>query len=412
MASEYRSVTGDAVADRIDALEGKIRKLAPDASARLRLAAANVRKVSPDATYSWVDPASFTHEIEVNEARPAESLSAIRNVLVVIPLTLTWLALALAAIEYIVDIKAYHDDIYQPFLALWQGGFPHAGWFFTFTLADIGILDCMLLLVVLGLTWREQIIQRRARIKAQALTNQLISITPSLVELSSRGGKPLVGPDASVQDVANAIQDVLDQAFAQTQRLTTEAEHRLTDVAEAAQRSILASQTAVEQLMTNHMAPMINRISGHLNVLQTQLEASQEKLDTVATASQQLSIAAGALERNAGAYIAAAAQISEHIEQLRGTQAELVTRIDTVSREIGTSATALQQVAAAIGTDMVDTVRETGEYLHETNVALLQTTQRLQHAANGLDTAVDHLAILTVGGKANKGFWAWLFGRD
>lgn len=415
MVTEYRSVIEDAVADQVDEVVEAIGKVAPESSDRLKMAATNALKVSPEAVYAWVDPDRFKHEAETALARPAEKLSGRRNIVIIVPLTLTWLTLALAAIEYVVDITNHPDDIYQPFLALWQNGFPHAGWPITITLADVGFVDFFLLAYILYLTFREQRIQRDAQDEAQLLTKKVDDVTQQLVAISSgKTHRAVVGPDATAQDVANAMQDVIDQAFNRAQQFNDAAEHRLTQIADAAQQSILASQQAVEQLLADRLDPAIRSMSDNIAQLQGQLAASQRGIDQLAAASGQIAAAAGELARNAGAYMAAANEIRGHIQELRNTQGELVDRIDAVGGTLDASARALQQVAGAIGGGKMEELQrkydEAIGHLRETNRHLNGTTTHMDRAAGALDDAADKLANLDMGSKGTN-FWGWLFGR-
>ncbi len=416
MATEYHSVIEDAVADQVDKVVKAIEGVAPESSDRLKMAATNALKMSPEAVYAWVDPDRLKHEAETTLARPAEKMSSLRNIVIIIPLTLTWLTLALAAIEYVTDIQNHHDDIYQPFLALWQNGFPHAGWPITITLADVGFVDFVLLAFILFLTLREQRIQRHAQIEAQSLTEEVDKVTQQLVAISSRKThRAVVGPDATAQDVANAMQDVIDQAFNRAQQFNVAAEQRLTQIADAAQRSILASQQAVEQLLANRLDPALRSMSDNIDHLQRQLAASQHGIDELANASGQIANAAGELARNAGAYMAAANEIRGHIQELRNTQQELVNRIDAVGGTLDASATALQQVANAIGGGKIAELQrkydETIGHLSETNRHLNATTTNMDRAASALDDAADKLENLDIGSK-RPSFWGWLFGRS
>jgi hypothetical protein len=396
MSTEISDVTGPEVAARIEVLQKKVRQLAPDASARLALAASNLKRVSPDAAYTWIDPSSFSREVESGASRPADFLHSIRNILVLVPLTFTWLALALAGAGYYADIANNQADERKPFLELWQTGFHNFP--LTISLTEIGIFDFIVLVIILLLTLRAQIIERNARVTAQEMTSELSGITSELVTISARRGRGVtVGADASVQDVANAMQAVIDDALQESRQ-----------IAENAKASIAQQQQAMSDLLTSNVGPMIDTFSGHLTTLQTQLGSYQSRLDTLAAASQRIADGADTLGRNAGTYMDAAEQMSKHIEALRTTQDELLAKIDGVGITLTESADALKHVATSIGADAVERIREVSANLAETTVSLRETTQGLETATTGLDLAARNLsAVQIVGG----GFFGWLLNR-
>jgi hypothetical protein len=397
MSTEISDVTGPEIAGRIEVLQKKVRQLAPDASARLALAASNLKRVSPDAAYTWIDPSSFSREVESGASRGADRLHSIRNILVLVPLTFTWLALALAGAGYYADISAHKEDDLKPFLELWQGNF-HNAFPLTISLTEIGIFDFIVLIIILLLTWRAQIIERNARLTAQTMTAELSGITSELVTISARRGRGVtVGADASVQDVANAMQAVIDDALQESRQ-----------IAEHAKASITLTQQSMSDLLTKNIGPMIDTFSGHLTTLQTQLGSYQARLDSLAAASQRIADGADALGRNAGTYMDAAEQMSKHIEALRMTQDDLLAKIDRVGTTLTESADALKHVATSIGADAVQRIRDVSINLAETTDSLRETTQGLETATTGLDLAARNLsAVQIVGG----GFFGWLLNR-
>jgi hypothetical protein len=401
MSAEFREAVGDELAGRIELLQKRARGLAPEASARLNLAATNLKKVGPEATYSWVDPTSFAHEVEMSAGRGAETLNAIRNAVILVPIALTWAALAAAAWGYFIDLKTNPDDIHTPFLALWQSGFRDGAHNLNVpNLTAVGIADFLILSFLLALTVVSQTIERNAQRKSQQLTQELNGITSDLVQIAGkRKVAPTVGADSSVQEVADAMQAVISEAMEESRKITEHATASITQVAQSAEASVTAAQKATADLLTGHLGPMIDTFNTRLASLQTQLAEYQQRLASLSTASQGIADAADKLGANAGAYMTAATLMTNHIEHLRDTQSELITQIGGVGSALQGSSASLKQVADSIGADAVDRIRETNINLGEMTNSLRETQQSLESAANGLDAAAARLEkVQVVGG--------------
>jgi hypothetical protein len=65
----------------------------------------------------------------------------IRNVLVLLPIALTWFALFESTRAYRTYIDAHPEEISQPFLLLWQRGFDGSGGFFATSFSTLAIID-------------------------------------------------------------------------------------------------------------------------------------------------------------------------------------------------------------------------------------------------------------------------------
>src|SRR5688500_14363568 len=77
----------------------------------------------------------------------------IRNVLVLLPIALTWFALFDSTRAYREYIDAHPDEISQPFLLLWQRGFDGNGGFFATSFSTLAIIDALIIGVIIALTF-------------------------------------------------------------------------------------------------------------------------------------------------------------------------------------------------------------------------------------------------------------------
>jgi hypothetical protein len=77
----------------------------------------------------------------------------VRNILVFLPIFLTWFALFEAVRSYNNYISAHPDDIRLPFLLLWQRGFGETGGIFATRFSTVAILDAIIIGFIIALTF-------------------------------------------------------------------------------------------------------------------------------------------------------------------------------------------------------------------------------------------------------------------
>lgn len=120
----------------------------------------------------------------------------VRNVLVLLPIALTWFALFEATKSYRRYIDANPEEIRQPFLLLWQRGFDGEGPWFSTTFSTLAITDALIIMVIIGLTFyshgrrehREESIDRTAQKFQADVDNILAEATVALAP--DRAGRP------------------------------------------------------------------------------------------------------------------------------------------------------------------------------------------------------------------------------
>lgn len=120
----------------------------------------------------------------------------IRNVMVLLPVLLTWTALGEAVIQYRRYIDAHPEDTTQPFLLLWQRNFGAQGGFFTPTFSTVALLDAFVIFVIIMLTFyshgRRESHEERIMTTANAFQNELDNELGEATVLlaSNRGNRP------------------------------------------------------------------------------------------------------------------------------------------------------------------------------------------------------------------------------
>lgn len=187
------------------------------------------RILSPYEMRQAMDPVETGRLAEAHLARHSATLESWRNVLVVLPLLLTWLSLGLAAAAYqqsVALVKA--GQPIPPFFQAWQEGFPSLTvlkvWsaripllfrhshYLTFT--DVALVDCVILITLLLLTG----ISQWMAISAHRHANRLqIWLEEQIFELSKESITWSLNPAdqdkprwaAEVQFTLNAVTDAL-----------------------------------------------------------------------------------------------------------------------------------------------------------------------------------------------------------
>lgn len=90
--------------------------------------------------------------IGAQKVRLIEFADKVRNVLVLLPVFLTWFAIAQASRDYAEYIEANPDESGQPFLLLWQQGFGGQTSLLSPTFATVALIDAAVILVIILLT--------------------------------------------------------------------------------------------------------------------------------------------------------------------------------------------------------------------------------------------------------------------
>lgn len=168
-----------------------------------------------------------------------DTADKIRNVMVLLPILLTWFALYEATKAYSAYINQNPDEIRKPFLLLWQEGFgglgsPLSPSFSTVALLDAGIIAVIILLTVFAhgrREMREESIQKTATSFQTELDNVLAEATVALAP--DRAGRPAM--------LARSVERLAERFDLSSQELLTrlKAEHeRMASIANRREREI------------------------------------------------------------------------------------------------------------------------------------------------------------------------------
>jgi len=184
--STSRPATTRDLADEINGLAASLETIDSRSTERLRDLASSLS--TEEGRLRWAD-------VDLSRAFNSEYLShfyavrreggfaprsvaiadRIRNVMVLLPILLTWFALWESTRNYRTYIDAHPDEINKPFLLLWQRGFGHEGSLSATTFSTVAIIDAVIIGIIICLTFyshgrrehREESIPHRTEISGR-----------------------------------------------------------------------------------------------------------------------------------------------------------------------------------------------------------------------------------------------------
>ncbi len=227
------------------------------------------------------------------ETRLIEFADKVRNVLVLLPVLLTWYALAEATRAYDRYLTDNPDQIGQPFLLLWQQGFGGELGAYSPTFATVALLDAAIILVIILLTFyahgrREDQEDRVAEISSEYYVTFDNTLAEAGVILArDRAAQP----SQMAQNVA-ALTDRFDMNSREIIGLIDEERRRLAEITEQRQ-----SEMADFGLFARGMrsgAEQTHRMLAELRQVSRSLDESVDRLgtDVAATGRHQESLLA------------------------------------------------------------------------------------------------------------------------
>lgn len=420
------------LAKRMELLANQAKTLGSrDGFERLALVGKNFKHLSIAEAYSLIDPGTIQSEVEDVQARKygIGHLHIIRNCLALCPLILTWAALYFASSSYQLDLQKYPNDLYEPFLKLWQFGFHNTTWF-TFSVA--ALLDVGILLLYLFSFFLIVVLESKARRVTQSFAIGLHGVTEELIDAIAKAGTTST---SDVDRIVKTIERVADEGFknltntvkslseADVDRIALalkvviqEALEVSKDIADQAKQTLADVSTDLQDL-TNQLHSDLGTLGGNLNTLSTDLLGYDQQLQQLTNASTDLAKASGSLAKNADDltkgtqdYANIGKDISTQIGSLNGSQQGIITTFEDIKRDavtqissfannLDSAAKATEQVAKDLGqitvtdvnqmsksvTSAADHVSGAADALKQLQQALAKSDQHLQWSLSQVD---------------------------
>src|SRR5215210_4003376 len=277
----------------------------------------------------------------------------LRNILVLVPILLTWFALAEAARAYNRYLALSPDEVRQPFLLLWERGFGGQASGFAPSFSLVALIDAVLIAIIIGLTLyshgrreaREEKIDQTAERFQSDIDNVLAEA--SVVLAVDRGSRPALLA-RGVERLVDRLEQLATRrerefadfgVFASGMRAGAEETHRL--LVELRQVSSGLS-TALEDL-TSEVSSSVDQGRTLLRAVQGLEQLTVANLQSDQTLTRQIATAAEALVEAADKGIAGA----DAAAQASRVATEAVRGIGAIAQDLATSQTRVEQAVAA-----------------------------------------------------------------
>jgi hypothetical protein len=208
---------------------------AQNGARRLEVVAQQLQHFTVEGATQYIRKEEILQELEGQNDWKTNVLYSLRAILCIAPIAFTWWALHLAGDAYARDLQDtshYPNDLYQPFLQLWQENFHgNHGFVLSFSLTtflDALLLALLALLIIVVMPWWEQ--RRKEALRASlgnfdALVDDLLAA----IGQSEANANPI---STEINKVPAAIQATLQKVLLNYDRVAGEAREFVKDTYE------------------------------------------------------------------------------------------------------------------------------------------------------------------------------------
>lgn len=323
-----------------------------NAAARLRHVVAHIHSYTAAEVYATLDPAGTQDAIIQGRAGITgltHALAIVRNVLILLPLLLTWAGLYWATKTYQADVNTHHDDLNHPFLELWQNGFhssSNVNSLFSFSHLALADVVLFVLIIIVGLA--ADIAVRFVRTRSRTAREQLEQCA---AELGNAAGQP--------SDTGDMVNDLL----AVKERVEQILGGIATSIKEASN-----SMGAVATLANDFKAGA-QSIAGSADKIGQQATALAGAVNGIQGAAGRMADSANSLSTQAGTMHTSQEKATDALNNLLLQYRQIAANTDNTAKEIKSAVTGFGQ-------------------------SLSQTQQAMQSASNSLDATVRTVGTL------------------
>lgn len=391
------------ISNELDHLAASLQEVEPRASRRLRDLATALTTDTGRQRWSDVDlrRAFNTDRLALAYAvrreggyapQSIEVADKVRNILVLVPILLTWAALGEAARAYDRYLAANPDDQGVPFLLLWQRGFGGEASLFSPTFSTVALLDAVVIIVIILLTFyahgrreaqEDQIADTAAEFQA-TLDNSLAEA--SVLLATDKASRPT--------HLTETIERLADTFSTNSQALLNQlqVEHdRLEHVASRREKEFADFGVFASGMRAG--AEQIHRLLVDLREVSSGLEGALEDLTSEVTtsASQQQTLlsAVASLERMTSSAIQSDQAVSRQLTTAARTLAEAADR-----------AISGAESAAQAGRVAADAVRGISALAEQVSESQQRVGSALESQTAASSTLAESLRTSTAGAQA------------
>ncbi len=350
--------------DRIDVLSKKLQILgANNGARRIEVVAQQIQHFTVEGATHYIRKEEIIDEIEAHGNWWLSSFYGLRNLLSIAPIAFTWLALHIAADAYQADLHDSHypNDLYQPFLLLWQENF-HGNHGFVISFSAAALSDAILLigliaLAVIIIPWSEQ----RHRQAIRTSLGDFDGVIDELLVAISKDGANSHLADSDVNKISKAIEGALQKVLLNYDRVAGEARKFI----ETTNKSTQGLVKNFEDNLAVFNSDVVLLNDG-LNRLDTNLGDYGQKLSDLTSASSTLATSSTDLAQNAKNMAESATQssvasqgISQQLSALNTTQQDIVKSQQQVASTIAQTQGEVVKQFATTQTNVVQEIERT-----------------------------------------------------
>lgn len=415
------------ISTEINGMAASLAEVDPRSSARLRdlgnaLATERGRQRWSDVDLSRAfntDRLSLVYAVRREGGYAPSSIEIadkVRNVLVLVPILLTWAALAEASLAYNRYIEANPDQAGTPFLLLWQRGFGEEGWLLSPTFSTVAIIDAVVIVAMILLTFythgRRERQEDRISDTASAFQAEFDNVLAEATVIlgGDRSDRPALLSD-SVERLADRFdrnsQELLTQLQVEHDRLehlATRREREFADFGKFAS-GMRAGAEEMHRLLVD-LRQVSSGLETALEDLTSEVSATGDQQKTLLTAVSQLErITSSAVQSDQ----ALTRQLSLAANSLSDTADKAITGADSAAQAGRVASDAVRSIAdiarqIAQSQDRVDRTLagdteangRLAEALRVTTAGAQSTTRSLDEIGTGLSRIKDEFERLGV----------------
>jgi chromosome segregation ATPase len=382
------------LAREINELATSLGEIDGRASARLRDLSSAISTPSERNRWNAVDlPQAFntqrlSHEYalrKVGEQRVKliELADKARNALVLVPVFLTWYALAEASRAYERYLAEHPDEAGTPFLLLWQQGFGDDSGILTPTFSMVALIDAAVILVIILLTLYAH---GRREDQEDAVANVAAEYYSTFDNILAEAGVTLARdraaqPSQLARNVA-ALTDRFDHNSREILSLIDDERRRLSQIAEQRQEEFQDFALFARSMRAG--AEQSNRTLAELRQLSRSLDDSVERLgqDVATTGRHQATLLSTLqnLEQLTSSAIQSDQAVTHRLAEAAAAISESADAAVTGAENANRISEAANQALRGIG-ELAQRLADTSEELH---AALSRDTSSTQSVATSL----------------------------
>jgi methyl-accepting chemotaxis protein len=348
------------LAGRVKDLSQLLRKRgAKNGARRLEEVSQQFQHFTVEGASQYIRKDEIIDEIEDRGPWWLSGLTLLRNLLSIAPIAFTWYALHVAADAYDKDLAdpRYRDDLYQPFLRLWQDGFHgNHGSVIPFSWAagfDAILLSLMIILAIFLIPW----LQRWHKEQIHKSLESFDTTIDDLLSAIGQSGANAHLADSDIDKIAQAIQGTLQKVLLNYDRVAGEARKFIENTHQSTQTLLknFEDNLAVFNSDVKLLTSDVQRINTDLNSYGQKLSELTDASNKLATSSNDLALNAKSMADSANLSSQASQGISSQLKALNDTQAEIIKAQKDVVQEISTTQ---KNVVQEISTTQKNVVQE------------------------------------------------------